>query len=418
MIRAKSGIFARLLLSFALFALGLALVMGIAAYFTASSLSRDFLARRAGMVLETLMEAERQARSGNEAPIDARQMVSRMRMDFLVGKQVPRQWAGLPPGLHFPENSGQFVLLERKDGIAYVLCGPASLEEIILAGIGSMFLWCGAIGLAAAMILAFLLAGRLARPLQQLSGALGERDIAKALPALMARGDELGALARAMRAYHDKNVAALAREKFFAGAASHELRTPLAVLGGGLEILESQCRGNAGQEALLRRLERTVGDMNLVVSALLHLARGERQPLTQICLESCLRQVLASFALELPPGQDLPAVVRAASGVNIRIAGRTGQLRGHEDLARIALRNLIENACRHGGGEEVFIELLPGSVTIRNFSAPAGASGSGFGLSIAQRACDRMAWRLSRSRQGNETVCRLDFQDAGDGDPA
>lgn len=413
----QSNIFTRILLAFGLFSMGLALIMGFAAYFTARDLGDDFLEKRTSLVLQTLVEAESHIRSDNETMLDTKKFVAGMNLDFLVGKQLPPNWELLPDGMHFLKDSDRFVLLKRISGIPYALCGPIQSRKVIFAKICSIFLICGSIGLIAAIIMAIFLASRLARPLQILSLALNNTDTntIPAIPrAITERQDEIGVLARTILSCQLNTLKALEREKSFTSAASHELRTPLTILSGGLEIVENQSANNQKALQTIRRLIRTTDNMSLTVSTLLSLARGERRKLELIDLSKVILRVLSEFTQEkadLQNARDLPQEILTAAGIKVFIRGGKQFAPGEMDLACVTLRNLMENACKHGNGKEIRIDILPNSLVIRNTCNLNSeiSTDSGFGLLIAKRACERMKWNINHTTTDTETIFRINF---------
>lgn len=414
----RPSLYGRILAAFGIFFLGLTLVMGIAAYFTAGNLSGDFLARRLGLVLQTLIEAEKHERKGVDSRMDARELVRAMDLDFFVGKQIRPQWTSMPDGLHIIENGNKFLLLKRLDDIDYALYGSAKEGQAIMDKIRSMLLACACLGLAATAILAVFLSKRLASPLQKLSASIENTnsDAPSHIPAaILERKDETGQLARALEAYQQKTLKLLEREKSFTSAASHELRTPLAVIAGAIEILEIQTADLEEARPTLERLARTTENMTGTVSALLFLARGEKQTMNKIDLASVLGRVLLDLAPDNPElrecGKNLPKKILTSRGIGFFISGNVGSALGNTDLAAITLHNLLENACIHGDGNKIYIEASRDYIQIRNKSCFKNntTGGSGFGLLIARRACEKMNWRLTHKKMDNETIFRIDL---------
>jgi signal transduction histidine kinase len=124
--------------------------------------------------------------------------------------------------------------------------------------------WLALAGLALAVLAlataaAFLLARRLAAPLERLAGAarrLGDGDFgARAPRAGVAEVDEVGAALDATAQRLDDLVT---RERAFSADASHQLRTPLAALRLELEALELQGEELPAALAQVDRLQETV----------------------------------------------------------------------------------------------------------------------------------------------------------------
>lgn len=415
---ARYGIFTRLLVAFGLYAAALAAAMGVACWFLATDVSLDVLARRSGLLLTALQEAEAHDRSGRESPLDARELIASLEMDFLVGKEVPPDLASLGDGIHVVAGGTSYVYLGHDaEGVPLALTGPITTRTLILKNIFSFFCICLAAGLGMAALLALAVAHRLALPLRCLARALG--DTAPGRPcelpgSILSRQDETGFLARTIERYAQAMRDYAEREKFFAAAASHELRTPLTVMAQTLELLEDREPGDAATAAALERLARTTKGMSQTVAALLTLARGEKQEAGEVrpgdLLKSVLQDLLPGAACVDEAGRPATRVV-LPSGRAISIAGETGPTSGLPDLAAVVLRNLAENAVRHRSGGDIRITLAPESVEIANrgrFRQQRGG-GSGFGLLIAQKACERMGWRLELAQEGEETRFRVMF---------
>ena len=155
--------------------------------------------------------------------------------------------------------------------------------------------------------------------------------------------DEVGFLAQRfnhaaarIEALVQSRDALLASQKSLLANASHELRSPLARIRMGLELL-----GDAsGQAAAQRRLaiERNLQELDILIDEILLASRldsqeadiGTFEPVDLVALaaEECAR---VQALLQDPPAHlSVPGVSK---------------------LLRRALRNLLENANRHGGGE-------------------------------------------------------------------
>lgn len=183
----------------------------------------------------------------------------------------------------------------------------------------------------------------------------------------------------------------LEAERTFAARTAHELRTPLAAARARAQrLVESVSEGPARHNALalLRQLDR----LARLASRLLQLARIDararvrREPLD---LVQVVQMVVADFGEAL-----------ASERLRVEIAGATTGVRGDIDAIGIALRNLIDNALKHGGPQAWVTVLVetpvvyvindgPGvpadtlSKLVRPFERGITATeGSGLGLSI------------------------------------
>ena len=183
-------------------------------------------------------------------------------------------------------------------------------------------------------------------------------------------------------------VEALGQQERFVADAAHELRTPLTVIRA---LSEAALRDPTQQAQALRQVLRSTERLADSVEALLMRARLvaglrelQRQPFR---LDQLAEEVLTET---VPPPHT--ATVQATATV----------ANGDPTLVRIAIRNLVHNAVRHGGlgGGPAAITLLvePGLVTVRDAGPGLPdnggqlaqrfrsnvADGAGLGLTIAQ----------------------------------
>ncbi|MGX9885207.1 sensor histidine kinase [Streptomyces sp. NPDC002276] len=134
------------------------------------------------------------------------------------------------------------------------------------------------------------------------------------------------------------------QEQFLAEAA-HELRTPLATLRLTVE------RGGSSDEAL-----RLVDRLSRLVTGLLARARLESGAQRVELVPLRLDQLVETTVEELPDHQ------------SVTVTAEPVVVRGDPDLLAQAVRNLVENAQRHGGpaGSPVEVGVTPGLVTVRD----------------------------------------------------
>jgi two-component system OmpR family sensor kinase len=204
----------------------------------------------------------------------------------------------------------------------------------------------------------------------------------------------------------------LQAERQFAAASAHELRTPLAAARAQAQRLAQEA-SDAGlterAQALVRQLDR----LTALATRLLQVARIEsgvalkREPVDL----AQLARLLADEFTEARPGGRLTIEVDHA-----------GTVPGDVDALGIALRNLIDNALKHGGpqahvvvgvaerslsvvddGPGVAADTLPRLV--RPFERGASAAeGSGLGLAMVDTIARQSGARLElRSPRGDGT---------------
>ena len=255
--------------------------------------------------------------------------------------------------------------------------------------------------LIGAGLLAYWLSRRLVSPLVELTGRVNRGEALDDTP-LCCRDDEVGDLARAFAGREQALREFLNREQLFTGDVSHELRTPLTVLQGGVEILESRLSGDGKLLPIVVRMQRTVESMTVMVGTMLLLARKPEQ-------------------LEFRPF-DLCALARQEEAeIRERLRGRPVTFSsllpdrltvlGSPELAAMVLHNLLDNACRYTEQGRILLELRTEEMLLtdtapvidpdvrarmfeRGVRGTSKSPGSGLGLSLVLRGCERLGWKV------------------------
>ncbi len=188
------------------------------------------------------------------------------------------------------------------------------------------------------------LARRITRRLERL-GAVVERwgrgELGARAPV---RGhDEVAELGRGFNAAADRVQELLDGQRRMLASASHELRSPLARVRMALELLDDD---NPERAALVAGATADVEELDALVGDLLLASRRPGRP------------ARVETAVDL-------AALAAAEGARVgaTTTGR-GQVRGDPTMLRRALRNLVENARRHGGPGAIEVIVTPGRVEV------------------------------------------------------
>ena len=205
--------------------------------------------------------------------------------------------------------------------------------------------WFHGAGLAVFLVLLFVavaagaypVARRLTRRLSGLkdgverfgAGALGERVDASG-------GDEVAAVASSFNQAAERIEALVRSHQSLLANASHELRSPLARLKMALSMLEDSREG-APRERLKSEIRTNIGELDALVEEVLLASRLDAQQAERVTAPVDLIAMAAEEAARV--GAELQA-----SQASLVVAG-------DERLLRRALRNLLENARRYGGGE-------------------------------------------------------------------
>ncbi len=147
--------------------------------------------------------------------------------------------------------------------------------------------------LALAAVAAFLVAGRVLRPIRlvrQTAQQISATDLSQRIP--VEGNDDLAELARTFNGMLDRLQTTFEAQRQFLNDASHELRTPITIVQGHLELLETDPNGRAESLAIaMDELER----MRRMVEDLLMLARSDNPNflrLSEVDLEPFIDEVL------------------------------------------------------------------------------------------------------------------------------
>ena len=280
-------------------------------------------------------------------------------------------------------------------------------------------------------LLASLAGGWLARraiaPLAELADAV--RDARPEDPPRLAdrhlADDEIAELARAFDHYHARLAAFLERERAFAADASHELRTPLAVIRGAVEVLADDPALAPPQAARVARIDRAAASMSELIAALLLLAREETAPVEEPCdATSIARECLDRYR---PLAQSRQTCIELHADQPVMLPAPAA-------MFAMVLANLVHNAVVHTEGGSVTVTLSEAGMTVRDsgigirdseigqvferYYRGRFSGGTGIGLSLVKRICDRLGWRIELDSTPDGTTASLRFHPELPGDRA
>ena len=190
---------------------------------------------------------------------------------------------------------------------------------------------------AAGLVLAWLLAGSMARPVQKLgtaAGRLGRGDLGARVEPEGPR--EIESVGRSFNRMADALAANLAAQRDFVANASHQLRTPLTGIKLRLEAIRGE-GGPAAAEAAKAEVE--LDRLSALVDDLLALARASSDETTGEVVDLAAAAAAATRRWEEPATRAGHELVLGDSA-----GGRVWAARA--DVAHI-LDNLIENAIRY-----------------------------------------------------------------------
>jgi signal transduction histidine kinase len=195
---------------------------------------------------------------------------------------------------------------------------------------------------AASILLGWLVAGRVLRPLhtitttvQQISATNLHRRLALGGP-----DDELKALGMTFDDLLARLEASFEAQRRFVANASHELRTPLTMMRTALDVATGKPRPPTPEvEALATKIRRGLDQADLLLESFLLLARAEHAPLAEDITIDVDYMAAAALAAR--------SEAIATKGLAVEHALGSAPIRGNEALLAQMVGNLIENAIRH-----------------------------------------------------------------------
>jgi signal transduction histidine kinase len=242
-----------------------------------------------------------------------------------------------------PRGGGPTAAIKLPDGRWLVVRHGAAHA---VAGLGTLALL--AVAIAAG---GYLVARRVTRRLERLQRrveALGSGDLRARVE--VEGADEVADLARSFNQAADRIERLVSAQRGLLAGASHELRSPLARIRVALELL-----ADGGRPELKAELARDIAELDELIGELLLASRLD-----------------AVGGLERREDVDLLALLaEEAAHSGAVVNGDPVRLKGDPRMLRRLIRNLLENAARHGAGAPV--------------EATVESAGSGALLRVADR---------------------------------
>jgi signal transduction histidine kinase len=292
------------------------------------------------------------------------------------------------PGVGGAQAHRQVVTHSVVSGVLSALLGQYGLVLAVLVIIAAGLAW--------------LAAGRMLRPLRQITDTarrITGEDLHERL-ALSGPADELTELGDTFDAMLARLEAAFTAQQLFAANAAHELRTPLAVMRAELDLLLTGPEPSSSEvrEAAVR-LRRAVRGSERMLERLLTLTRGMLAPGEE-----------GPVPLDQVAGRALAAVAQTASEQGLSIRAELGEARAYGDASLLGelAGNLVDNAAKyncpdgwvsvdtHTQGDRVVLEVSNSGPQVaeadlnrllepfRRAGRQRTGGGSGLGLSIVR----------------------------------
>lgn len=276
-----------------------------------------------------------------------------------------------------------------------------------------------------------ILAGKSIQPVDKITKRakmISQKNLNERIP-LPDNNDEIKALTVAINDLLERLENAMKREQQFTSDASHELRTPLSVLKGNFEVLIRKPRNEEEYVSKIKNGLDEIEKLESIIDQLLALARVQKDAwdIHEIDLESITLEVTDS--------------IQKSEGRKILFTNKSKEplyVHSNEKSLFIILTNLIQNALKYSKADmEVYITLWKENNSAilevkdqgigiekesqskvfnpffrENSNELGKIQGSGLGLSIVKKLCDKLDIEIFlNSQKGHGTSVRLVFPD-------
>jgi len=246
------------------------------------------------------------------------------------------RWTFVGQVVPTPEGHLQFaVLASPQNRLAVVAWFAENLLPPLLEA--------GAVALVLSVLLAWLMARSVARPLRRVAaaaGAIAQGDLSQRAPVSGPR--EVQDLARAFNFMADRVAATQQVQRDFIANVSHELKTPLTSIQGFSQAIMD---GTASEPEAVQRAARIIHEeaerMRRMVEELLYLARFDADQVEMARVPVDVGELLARCVERLMPQAE-------AAGDQLILSAPEGLVvTGDADWLTQVFINLLDNAIRH-----------------------------------------------------------------------
>ena len=231
-----------------------------------------------------------------------------------------------------------------------------------VSGMVRAFLLLGLIGIALAILLAWLLASQLAKPIKRLSKTAEHVARTQELTAFIDSKDgdkEVRRLAESFNVMLRALSTSRDQQKRLVTDASHELRTPLTSVRTNIELLaKAKSIDEKDKELIIRDLKKEINELSLLVDEIVNLATS-----TGFRSENFVTEDLSIIT------QEVAEKFSRRSGRTIDITSSGDSMRDIQSAAiERAISNLVDNAIKFSPeGTDIVITVENGTVCVRDF---------------------------------------------------
>jgi signal transduction histidine kinase len=409
-----SSISRRLMSAFAAFTLGVSALFGLFAMAFVYTVEDRFFERI--LKQEAQQQRAHHARHGQwTAP--AAPFITLHTSGATMPADLGTQWGLEPQRSEYQGKEGRHYHVVSLQGAgSYPLLVAEVSGQLIVRPIRQyllnwLALW-GAGAVVLSLALAWWLARRTSRPLENLAAQVMQANPAKLPEALVeqTRRDEIGTVARGLAALMARTRSLIEREQAFTRDASHELRTPLAVLRMSTERLREDTALPERLRAQANTMHAATLMMDQTVNTLLLLAREQGAAQNAATTVLPLVEKWALVHETLLDAQQATLDLQLAAQDTLALP---------QPVAQLLIANLLGNAVAHGTrGGTIRVEMSehgqllisnPSAASARSGGAPVqvakneSSTGFGFGLAIVQRLLEPYCGKVT-IRHSNGTT--------------
>lgn len=255
----------------------------------------------------------------------------------------------------------------------------ALADDVVLRALGAIVVLS-----LAALALVWIGVYRALRPLQRLERELSEREPSDLRPVGSAVPRELDQTVESLNRFMARLAASNETLRAFMGEAAHQMRTPLAALRAQAQLALDE-DDPAEQRRSLETIERNASHMSRLLNQLLSDAsaihRSNLQRFETVDLAELLHQAIYEAVPQSGPRPDLHL---AATSEAVRV-------RGDALLLREAIKNLIDNALKHGRAPLQIALTTAGEAALPLAVLTIADHGAGIAPADAQTVFERFA---------------------------
>lgn len=311
---------------------------------------------------------------------------------------IPERLVGAAPGYYEDEESETHTLIvdlfhnqhSQRVYLVHTAEGTEALEQyelVIQFVLASVAILVTVIG----SVLGIFLAGKIAKPAQELANSISKIDPDKPVFQPLDRKDEFGEISAAFSSTVDQINQVVEREKQFSVYASHELRTPVSIIKSSMSLW-SACESKSPERAaeirvrIADRIDRANKQMEDVIQTFLMLGKQDLscKELEAFRLDDLLRELIEKYQT-LNREKNVCLIAENIEPVT---------LQKNRKAVALVISNALRNAFDYSASEiRVFLDKdsLQISNDIDQLKVEQ-AEHFGFGLKIVSDLCDLLGW--------------------------